>query len=134
MEIGPTVTIIEAESLQSQPQGVFSRFGSPGAALAGGFCGMCVDLLLHPIDTMKTRMQSMARGTRTFRAVVGPSWRSTTVGVFTNLAAFPSGCAYFGVYETVKTWAESVLESKSHIFLAHLVAGSMAEVSSIIVR
>lgn len=95
---------------------------------------MAVDFLLHPLDTMKTRVQAMARGTRTFRAVVGPHWRSTCVGIFTNVAALPSGVAYFAVYESVKTRAELVFHSKTHVFLAHLVAGSLAEVSSIIVR
>lgn len=83
---------------------------------------------------MKTRVQSMAKGTRTFRAVVGPSWRSTCVGISTNFVAFPAGCAYFAVYESVKGQLEKKFGGQSHMFLQHLMAGSMAEVSSILVR
>lgn len=106
----------------------------PASALAGGICGLLVDVVAHPIDTMKTRMQSMAKGTRTFRAVVGPNWRSTFVGISTNIASFPSGFAYFAVYELMKITSEKLFDSRSHVFFSHTVSGSVAEVASIIVR
>lgn len=79
-------------------------------------------------------MQAMAKGTRTFRAVVGPHWTSTFAGIATNVASFPSGFAYFAVYELMKSLSEKLFETHSHVFFAHLISGSMAEVSSIIVR
>ena len=83
---------------------------------------------------MKTRMQSMAKGTRTLRAVVGPTWKSTFAGISTNVAAFPAGCAYFSVYESMKGLSEKVFETHSHVFFSHILSGSLAEVASIIVR
>lgn len=104
------------------------------SALAGGICGFVVDMICHPIDTMKTRMQAAPRGSRSFSAIVGSNWRSTFAGISTNFVSFPACFVYFGVYERGKYHTEELFQNNSHVFIAHLISGSMAEVSSIMVR
>uniref|UniRef100_A0A8B9ZWD1 Mitochondrial S-adenosylmethionine carrier protein n=1 Tax=Anas zonorhyncha TaxID=75864 RepID=A0A8B9ZWD1_9AVES len=89
---------------------------------AGGVAGVCVDLILFPLDTVKTRLQSpqgfwKAGGFRGIYAGVP----STAIGSFPNAAAF------FITYENVK----SVLPHGSASYLTpvtHMVAASFGEV------
>ena len=104
------------------------------SALAGGICGIVVDMICHPLDTMKTRLQAALHGSRNLKAIIGSSWRSTFAGISTNFVSFPACFVYFGVYERGKHHTEALFENNSHIFIAHLISGSMAEVSSIMVR
>ncbi|XP_035402794.1 S-adenosylmethionine mitochondrial carrier protein isoform X2 [Cygnus atratus] len=98
------------------------------ALAAGGVAGVCVDLILFPLDTVKTRLQSpqgfwKAGGFRGIYAGVP----STAIGSFPNAAAF------FITYENVK----SVLLHGSASYLTpvtHMVAASSGEVVACLIR
>ncbi|NXN96824.1 SAMC protein, partial [Rhinopomastus cyanomelas] len=95
---------------------------------AGGIAGVCVDLILFPLDTVKTRLQSpqgfwKAGGFRGIYAGVP----STAIGSFPNAAAF------FITYENVK----SILHHGSTPYLTpatHMVAASLGEVVACLIR
>ncbi|XP_030063025.1 mitochondrial S-adenosylmethionine carrier protein [Microcaecilia unicolor] len=96
--------------------------------LAGGTAGVCVDLVLFPLDTIKTRLQSpqgfsKAGGFRGIYAGVS----STAVGSFPNAAAF------FATYEYVKC----VLKFSSSSYLSpvtHMCAASLGEIVACLIR
>lgn len=95
---------------------------------------MVVDMMTHPLDTIKTRIQASTMSNKSMRSVIGPNLKSLLAGMSTNLAALPAGFAYFGVYESFKGYSENLFKGSSYIFLGHLVAGSLGEISSIIVK
>lgn len=91
-------------------------------------------MVAHPLDTIKTRIQASSKTTRTMASVIGPNWRGLLAGMSTNLAAFPAGCSYFAVYESFKGFSEGLFKGSAYVSLGHLLAGSLAEISSIMVR
>ncbi|XP_015730683.1 S-adenosylmethionine mitochondrial carrier protein isoform X5 [Coturnix japonica] len=95
---------------------------------AGGIAGVFVDLILFPLDTVKTRLQS-AQG---FRKAGG--FRGIYAGVpSTAIGSFPNAAAFFITYENVK----SVLHSDSTSYLTpvtHMVAASFGEVVACLIR
>lgn len=95
---------------------------------------MFVDVIGHPIDTMKTRMQASTTARMPFRSIIGPNWKSLFVGMSTNIAAWPAGFSYFAVYELFKGFSEDKFKDSSYVFFGHLLAGTLGEISSIIVR
>ncbi|XP_010212928.1 PREDICTED: S-adenosylmethionine mitochondrial carrier protein-like, partial [Tinamus guttatus] len=92
------------------------------ALAAGGVAGVCVDLILFPLDTVKTRLQSP----QGFRKAGG--FRGIYAGVpSTAIGSFPNAAAFFVTYEYVK----SVLHRGSASYLSpvtHMVAASFGEV------
>lgn len=98
------------------------------ALAAGGIAGVCVDLILFPLDTVKTRLQSP----QGFRKAGG--FRGIYAGVpSTAIGSFPNAAAFFITYENVK----SVLHHGSASYLApatHMVAASLAEVVACLIR
>ncbi|XP_040215125.1 S-adenosylmethionine mitochondrial carrier protein [Rana temporaria] len=96
--------------------------------LAGGTAGMCVDLILFPLDTMKTRLQSPQGFSR------AGGFRGIYAGVpSTAIGCFPNASAFFVTYESVKRW----LHSGSSPYLSpvvHMVAASMGEVVACLIR
>ncbi|KAM4654125.1 mitochondrial S-adenosylmethionine carrier protein isoform 1-T1 [Amazona ochrocephala] len=98
------------------------------AVLAGGVAGVCVDLILFPLDTVKTRLQSP----QGFRKAGG--FRGIYAGVpSTAIGSFPNAAMFFITYENVK----SVLHHDSASYLApatHMVAASLAEVVACLIR
>ncbi|KAM4022510.1 mitochondrial S-adenosylmethionine carrier protein [Anomaloglossus baeobatrachus] len=96
--------------------------------LAGGTAGMCVDLILFPLDTVKTRLQSpqgfsKAGGFRGIYAGVP----STAVGSFPNAAAF------FVTYESVKRVLHSGSSPYRSPFI-HMAAASAGEMVACLIR
>ncbi|XP_064161243.1 mitochondrial S-adenosylmethionine carrier protein isoform X2 [Anguilla rostrata] len=90
--------------------------------VAGGCAGMCVDLTLFPLDTIKTRLQSQQGFYRAggFRGIYA-GVPSAAVGSFPNAAAF------FVTYECVK----SLLGVSSASYMApvtHMAAASLGEI------
>ena len=61
-------------------------------------------------------------------------YRGLTKGISTNFIAFPTGFIYFAVYDSLKHYLEALSPKQSHHTMAHLLAGTVAEVSSIIIR
>uniref|UniRef100_A0A672UQC2 Mitochondrial S-adenosylmethionine carrier protein n=1 Tax=Strigops habroptila TaxID=2489341 RepID=A0A672UQC2_STRHB len=98
------------------------------ALAAGGIAGVCVDLILFPLDTVKTRLQSP----QGFRKAGG--FHGIYAGVpSTAIGSFPNAAAFFITYENVK----SVLHHGSASYLApatHMVAASLAEVVACLIR
>uniref|UniRef100_A0A8C8BQ80 Mitochondrial S-adenosylmethionine carrier protein n=1 Tax=Otus sunia TaxID=257818 RepID=A0A8C8BQ80_9STRI len=98
------------------------------ALAAGGVAGVCVDLILFPLDTVKTRLQSP----QGFRKAGG--FRGIYAGVpSTAIGSFPNAAAFFITYENVK----SVLHHGSASYLTpatHMVAASLGEVVACLIR
>ncbi|XP_054072480.1 S-adenosylmethionine mitochondrial carrier protein isoform X7 [Rissa tridactyla] len=98
------------------------------ALAAGGVAGVCVDLILFPLDTVKTRLQSP----QGFRKAGG--FRGIYAGVpSTAIGSFPNAAAFFITYENVK----SMLYHGSTSYLtpaAHMVAASLGEVVACLIR
>ncbi|XP_054693940.1 S-adenosylmethionine mitochondrial carrier protein [Grus americana] len=98
------------------------------ALAAGGVAGVCVDLILFPLDTVKTRLQSP----QGFRKAGG--FRGIYAGVpSTAIGSFPNAAAFFITYENVK----SMLHYGSTPYLTpatHMVAASLGEVVACLIR
>ncbi|XP_032554684.1 S-adenosylmethionine mitochondrial carrier protein isoform X1 [Chiroxiphia lanceolata] len=98
------------------------------ALAAGGVAGVCVDLILFPLDTVKTRLQSP----QGFRKAGG--FRGIYAGVpSTAIGSFPNAAAFFITYENVK----SMLPHGSSSYLSpatHMVAASLGEVVACLIR
>ncbi|KAG7482013.1 hypothetical protein JOB18_010616 [Solea senegalensis] len=99
--------------------------------LAGGSAGMCVDLTLFPLDTIKTRLQSQqgfykAGGFRGIYAGVP----SAAVGSFPNAAAF------FVTYECTKSLlgAGGALSAPRVAPVTHMLAASLGEIVACLIR
>ncbi|MGH0166767.1 UNVERIFIED_CONTAM: hypothetical protein FKN15_051418, partial [Acipenser sinensis] len=102
---------------------------------AGGCAGMCVDLALFPLDTIKTRLQTpqgfyKAGGFRGIYAGVP----SAAVGSFPNERfCFISAAAFFVTYEYMK----ALLGSSSSPYMApvkHMAAASLGEIIACLIR
>ncbi|XP_074473823.1 mitochondrial S-adenosylmethionine carrier protein isoform X2 [Sebastes fasciatus] len=99
--------------------------------VAGGCAGMCVDLTLFPLDTIKTRLQSQqgfykAGGFRGIYAGVP----SAAVGSFPNAAAF------FVTYECTKSLlgAGGALAAPHVAPVTHMLAASLGEIVACLIR
>ncbi|XP_063330668.1 mitochondrial S-adenosylmethionine carrier protein isoform X2 [Pelmatolapia mariae] len=99
--------------------------------VAGGCAGMCVDLTLFPLDTIKTRLQSQqgfykAGGFRGIYAGVP----SAAVGSFPNAAAF------FVTYEYTKALlGTSGVFALPHVApVTHMLAASLGEIVACLIR
>eukprot|EP00474_Spongospora_subterranea_P010593 CRZ11051.1 hypothetical protein [Spongospora subterranea] len=64
------------------------------SAISGGLAGTCTDLVLFPLDTLKTRLQTRQVPKQAFRFYAGLT--SAMVG------SFPSGAVFFTVYDTCR--------------------------------
>uniref|UniRef100_A0A8C4UTN6 Mitochondrial S-adenosylmethionine carrier protein n=1 Tax=Falco tinnunculus TaxID=100819 RepID=A0A8C4UTN6_FALTI len=98
------------------------------ALAAGGVAGVCVDLILFPLDTVKTRLQSP----QGFRKAGG--FRGIYAGVpSTAIGSFPNAAAFFITYENVKSMLHH--DSTSYLTPAtHMVAASLGEVVACLIR
>ncbi|GLD69927.1 S-adenosylmethionine mitochondrial carrier protein, partial [Lates japonicus] len=97
--------------------------------VAGGCAGMCVDLTLFPLDTIKTRLQSQqgfykAGGFRGIYAGVP----SAAVGSFPNAAAF------FVTYECTKSLlgAGGAVAAPHVAPVTHMLAASLGEIVAVL--
>jgi len=69
-----------------------------GGMLAGAVAGAAVDIVLYPIDTVKTRLQ-----TNTFKGFSTPEVSSLYSGLIGSLSGHvPSSAVFFAVYQTTK--------------------------------
>ncbi|KAJ0023392.1 hypothetical protein NQD34_003291 [Periophthalmus magnuspinnatus] len=98
---------------------------------AGGCAGMCVDLILYPLDTIKTRLQSQQGF---FRA---GGFRKIYAGVpSAAIGSFPNAVAFFVTYECSKSLLGSAgLLSAPHMApVTHMFAASLGEVVACLIR
>lgn len=96
--------------------------------ISGGMAGLVVDVVLFPIDTIKTRLQSEKRFWRAggFRGIYNGLGPAATGSV-------PSAALFFCTYESMKT----LLAPYAHGQQAHLVnmsSSAIAEVVACLVR
>ncbi|XP_073643629.1 mitochondrial S-adenosylmethionine carrier protein isoform X5 [Tursiops truncatus] len=89
---------------------------------AGGVAGVCVDLILFPLDTIKTRLQSP----QGFNKAGG--FRGIYAGVpSAAIGSFPNAAAFFITYEYVKWFLHT--DSSSYLMpVKHMLAASAGEV------
>ncbi|XP_075430387.1 mitochondrial S-adenosylmethionine carrier protein isoform X2 [Ascaphus truei] len=97
------------------------RRGLLASLVAGGTAGMCVDLILFPLDTIKTRLQTPQGFYKSggFRGIYA-GVPSTAVGSFPNAASF------FVTYECAKCLLHPG-PSSYWSPIAHMAAASLGE-------
>ncbi|XP_072307741.1 mitochondrial S-adenosylmethionine carrier protein isoform X2 [Eucyclogobius newberryi] len=99
--------------------------------MAGGCAGMCVDLTLYPLDTIKTRLQSQ----KGFFQAGG--FRRIYAGVPTAaIGSFPNAAAFFVTYECTKSLLGSAgwLAAPHVAPVTHMLAASLGEVVACLIR
>lgn len=95
--------------------------------IAGACAGTTVDVALHPLDTLRTRIQSEAGfwksgGFRGMYRGIGSCF----------MGAGPGAAAFFSVYESTKTIQKQVSDSEH--WTQHAFASSCGEVAACLVR
>lgn len=115
-------------AVESNAKHSISSLSLSKALLCGGFAGTTCDVLLYPIDTVKTRLQAP----QGFFAAGGFG------GIFRGLGAAALGSApgaalFFGVYETLKPYISSTLPTANPI-VSHMIAAASGEIASCLVR
>uniref|UniRef100_A0A8D1KJD5 Mitochondrial S-adenosylmethionine carrier protein n=1 Tax=Sus scrofa TaxID=9823 RepID=A0A8D1KJD5_PIG len=102
--------------------------GFTASLVAGGVAGVSVDLILFPLDTIKTRLQSP----QGFNKAGG--FRGIYAGVpSTAIGSFPNAAAFFITYEYVKWFLHS--DSSSYLMpVKHMLAASAGEVVACLIR
>ncbi|XP_072641569.1 mitochondrial S-adenosylmethionine carrier protein isoform X6 [Canis lupus baileyi] len=95
---------------------------------AGGVAGVAVDLILFPLDTIKTRLQSP----QGFNKAGG--FRGIYAGVpSAAIGSFPNAAAFFITYEYVKWFLHT--DSSSYLMpVKHMLAASAGEVVACLIR
>ncbi|ROI84200.1 S-adenosylmethionine mitochondrial carrier protein [Anabarilius grahami] len=89
---------------------------------AGGCAGMCVDLTLFPLDTIKTRLQSQQGFYKT------GGFRGIYAGVpSAAIGSFPNAAAFFVTYESTKSFFAGYTAS-SLAPITHMLAASLGEI------
>lgn len=104
------------------------RPGFTASLVAGGVAGVSVDLILFPLDTIKTRLQSP----QGFNKAGG--FRGIYAGVpSAAIGSFPNAAAFFITYEYVKWFLHT--DSSSYLMPAkHMLAASAGEVVACLIR
>ncbi|XP_060058902.1 mitochondrial S-adenosylmethionine carrier protein isoform X2 [Erinaceus europaeus] len=104
------------------------RLGATASLVAGGVAGVSVDLILFPLDTIKTRLQSP----QGFKKAGG--FRGIYAGVpSTAIGSFPNAAAFFITYESVKCFLHT--DSSSNLKpVKHMLAASTGEVVACLIR
>ena len=102
--------------------------GFTASLVAGGVAGVSVDLILFPLDTIKTRLQSP----QGFNKAGG--FRGIYAGVpSAAVGSFPNAAAFFLTYEYVKSLLHT--DSTSHFKpVKHMLAASTGEVVACLIR
>ncbi|KAK3009567.1 hypothetical protein RJ639_013544, partial [Escallonia herrerae] len=122
---GPS-NVVASISKQQEKTFDFVRFMYEGA-VAGAAAGVVAEAVLYPLDTIKTRLQSVRGGGE----IILKGLYSGLVG---NLAGvIPASAVFIGVYEPMK---QKLLKSfpENLSALAHLTAGAVGGAASSIVR
>ncbi|XP_036187520.1 S-adenosylmethionine mitochondrial carrier protein isoform X2 [Myotis myotis] len=98
------------------------RPGFTASLVAGGVAGVSVDLILFPLDTIKTRLQSP----QGFNKAGG--FHGIYAGVpSAAIGSFPNAAAFFITYDYVKWFLRT--DSSSHLMpVKHMLAASAGEV------
>ncbi|KAF4093594.1 hypothetical protein AMELA_G00003710 [Ameiurus melas] len=96
--------------------------------VAGGCAGMCVDLTLFPLDTIKTRLQSQ----QGFHKAGG--FRGIYAGVpSAAVGSFPNAAAFFVTYESTKSLLSGCFSARMAP-VTHMLAASLGEIVACLIR
>lgn len=99
------------------------------ALFAGGIAGTSVDVSMHPLDTMKTRLQS----TEGFWKAGG--FRGMYKGISSAaIGSAPGAAAFFSTYESVKQVQKGFTKEGEEHWLHHAFASSCGEVAACLIR
>ncbi|KAI9851334.1 MAG: S-adenosylmethionine transporter [Thelocarpon superellum] len=99
------------------------------ALLAGGIAGTTVDLTLHPLDTLKTRLQASHGFARS------GGFHGIYKGVGSALVGSAPGAAlFFTTYEASKAFLAQARPGRGSEPLEHMLAASAGEVAACAVR
>jgi len=98
------------------------------ALLAGGCAGTTVDVALHPLDTVRTRLQSEAGFWKS------GGFKGTYSGILSaTLGSAPGAAAFFSTYETMKQVFRTA-SGGQETWLHHAGASSCGEVAACLIR
>ncbi|KAK5640713.1 hypothetical protein RI129_009260 [Pyrocoelia pectoralis] len=94
----------------------------------GGMAGLSVDMILFPLDTIKTRLQSesgfyKAGGFTGVYRGIGPQF----------IGSIPQAALFFCTYELFKANAKPLISSRYHSFV-YMGGAAVAEVTSCLIR
>ncbi|XP_006160430.1 S-adenosylmethionine mitochondrial carrier protein isoform X5 [Tupaia chinensis] len=104
------------------------RPGFAASLVAGGIAGVSVDLILFPLDTIKTRLQS-PQG-----FIKAGGFHGIYAGVpSAAIGSFPNAAAFFITYEYVK-WFLHTGSSSYMTPVKHMLAASAGEVVACLIR
>ncbi|XP_059385283.1 mitochondrial S-adenosylmethionine carrier protein-like [Carassius carassius] len=96
--------------------------------VAGGCAGMCVDLTLFPLDTIKTRLQSQ----QGFYKAGG--FRGIYAGVpSAAIGSFPNAAVFFVTYESTKSFFTGY-SATNLAPVTHMLAASLGEIVACLIR
>lgn len=144
----PVVVTLEMSQIQSKDDEPFDGVGDyeslpPHVSVtthmtAGAVAGILEHTVMYPVDSVKTRMQSLQPDPKAeYRSVYEALKRIIrTEGIFrplrglniTMMGAGPAHALYFACYERVKRSLSDVIQSGGNSHLANGVAGSVATV------
>ncbi|XP_072383081.1 mitochondrial S-adenosylmethionine carrier protein isoform X1 [Diabrotica undecimpunctata] len=96
--------------------------------VGGGVAGLFVDMVLFPLDTLKTRLQAQQGFTKAggFKGIykgIGPQ----------AIGSAPQAALFFLTYETIKHYSEGIVPSYAAPAV-HMFGGGVAEVAACLVR
>ena len=111
----------------SEPTSSSHRSGVVVALLSGAAAGLCTDLALFPLDTVKTRLQS-AQG---FVAAGGLRGIYSGLGSVA-MGSMPGSALFFCTYDGIKKLAGG--RSTSQLVGVHMTAAACGEVMACLVR
>jgi len=101
---------------------------------AGGLAGLSIALCLHPVDSIKTRLQASS-------SKVNYSKKADSVSIYKGLAAqmaaaFPCAAAFWIAYEFSKYFIATniYLNTYLNIHVQHILASACAEVCQALIR
>lgn len=98
------------------------------ALVAGGCAGTSVDVALHPLDTLRTRLQSEAG------FVKSGGFKGIYKGISSAaLGSAPGAAVFFCTYESIKQLTKSASGNEEH-WTQHAFASSCGEVAACLVR
>lgn len=99
------------------------------ALIAGGTAGTTVDIVLFPLDTIKTRLQSEAG------FIKSGGFRGIYSGLLSAaLGSAPTAAIFFVAYESTKSAFGVVQVNKRFHSMGHMLAASFGEVSACLLR
>ncbi|XP_013075474.2 S-adenosylmethionine mitochondrial carrier protein-like [Biomphalaria glabrata] len=99
------------------------------ALLAGGAAGTAVDVILFPLDTIKTRLQSEAG------FIKSGGIRGVYSGLLSAaLGSAPGAALFFVAYETSKSIYGSLVQHEGLQSIGHMMAATLGEVTACLVR